>query len=83
MTHNSALLPRLRNLYAGGMDQKGYAFIQTPSGPNLNYSCEIVHVGLCKASVELMDIYRKNQKPEVAADIERQATEELGCPGIR
>jgi protein O-mannosyl-transferase len=83
MTHNSALLPRLRNLYSAGLDQKGCAFIQTPSGPNLNYSCEIVHVGLCKASVELMDIYRKNQKPEVAADIERQATEELGCPGTR
>jgi hypothetical protein len=83
MTHNSALLPRLRNVYAAGLDQKGCAFVQTSSGPNLNYSCEVVHAGLCKASAELMDIYKKNQKPEVAADIERQATEQLGCPRTR
>jgi len=79
ITHSNGFLPRLRNLYLGRLDQTGCAFIQTPNGPNLNYSCEVVHVGFCKASVELMDIYRKNQKPEIAADIERQATEELGC----
>jgi tetratricopeptide (TPR) repeat protein len=82
-THNSAFLPRLRNLYSGGLDPKGCAFIQTANGLNLNYSCEIVYVGLCKASAELMDIYRKKQKPEVAADFERQATEEFGCSRIR
>lgn len=80
LTSDRALLPRLRNLYAGGLDQKGCAFIHTANGPTLNYSCEAVHVGLCAASAELMEIYRKNQKPDSAAEIEKRATEEFGCP---
>ena len=80
ITHNRGFLPRLRSIYAGGLDPKGCAFVQTANGPNLNNSCEIVHAGFCKASVELTDIYRKNQKPDMAADLERQATEEFGCP---
>jgi len=83
ITHDSNLISRLRSLYVGGLDPKGCAFTESPTGPNLNDSCEVVHIGLCKASTELMDIYRRNQKQDVVAEIEKNATEEFGCPATR
>lgn len=82
VTHNSALLPPLRNLYVGGLDPQGCAIVQSSNGPSLNYSCAPVHLEVCKASAELADIYRKNQKQDVVADIENQAVEKFGCPRL-
>jgi protein O-mannosyl-transferase len=83
LTHNKGFLPRLRNLYVGGLDPQGCAFVQSSNGPILNYSCEPVHLEVCKASAELAEIYRNNQKQDVVADIERQAIENFGCPRSR
>jgi protein O-mannosyl-transferase len=79
MTRNNALLPRLQSLYASGLDPSGCGFLQTATGPKLNFSCEMVHNEMCKASTELADIFKKNQKPDEVANLKRQATEEFGC----
>jgi hypothetical protein len=82
LMHNRNLISRLRNLYASGLDTKGCAFTEGPDGPDLNYSCEVVHLGFCKASRELMDIYQKNLRQDAVAEIEKRATEEFRCPRI-
>jgi protein O-mannosyl-transferase len=81
MTRNAEFFPRLRSLYASGLDPTGCGFVQTANGPRLNYSCEVVHNELCKASAELMDIFKQNQKPDVVADLRRQAADQFGCLG--
>jgi tetratricopeptide (TPR) repeat protein len=80
VTRNGDLMAQLHGIYAGGLDSKGCGFVETTGGPRLNYSCEVVHSEICKASSELGDIYRKNQRPETVFNIERRATEEFRCP---
>jgi protein O-mannosyl-transferase len=79
ITGNRGVLPTLKSLYAGGVDSKGCAFSNGPSGETLNSSCEPVHNEICKASADLALIYRHDLRPDYAARIVKNAVNTYGC----
>lgn len=81
LTGDPQVMAQLRALYAGGLDTQGCAITNTPQGPTLDPSCAIARRHLCRASLDLAEIYRSNRRPDLAADVERRATT-WGCaPG--
>lgn len=69
----------LRKLYLTGLDPKGCAIEQGPHGESINNSCEPVHNEICRASAELMEVYRRNLRTDLAEQAEERAIEEFGC----
>jgi protein O-mannosyl-transferase len=73
------LLQELRELYATGLDPQGCGIVQVSHGEYLNNSCETAHKDLCRASAELVSIYRQKLRPN-AANRTKQYAVTLGCP---
>jgi tetratricopeptide (TPR) repeat protein len=76
---NPGILVPLQKLYQSGLDQKGCAISQIPSGLVLNKSCELVHNELCKASDNLVKNANQGKELDFAEEIESTAKEEFGC----
>jgi hypothetical protein len=79
ITGDSTLLPLLQTAYTSGPDAKDCAFIQTPHGPMLNNSCELVHHDICKASVELIKIAIQDQERGLVDEVKNKALVKFGC----
>ena len=73
------LMASLSGLYKTGIDSEGCAFQQTPQGPVLNPRCAPVHRDLCRASSEMMKLYRQGGQLEVVDAIRSKAIEQFGC----
>jgi len=72
-------LDTLRGLYRAGLDPKGCAILQGERSELLNNSCEPAHNEICRASVDLVAVYRRELRPAFA-DRTKQTALELGCP---
>jgi hypothetical protein len=84
ITADPKLFPLVQKAYGGGLDSKDCAFIQTPGGPSFNFSCEIVHNDLCKASDELIKTLVRAQQPVLAGEVKNRAQQsDLRCSAIQ
>jgi hypothetical protein len=71
-------LEPLQDLYRAGLDPKGCAFVQGPRGQAINASCEPVHDQLCRASADLVAIYRRYLRADLV-DRTSKTLEAFGC----
>jgi len=74
-----SLLRPLSILYRNGLDPEGCAIRQTPNGMVLNPACAPVHKEACGASVELIGLYRRREREDLADVIRANAKEQFGC----
>lgn len=79
-TGDPGFLEALRGLYKSGLDPKGCAIVLGARGEHLNNSCQPVHEELCQASADMVAIYRRQLRPDLA-DQNRKGALQLGCPG--
>ena len=78
-----SLLRPLSILYKSGIDPQGCAISQTPNGLALNPQCAPVHKEACSASAELIQLYTRNGRKDLAETINTTAKEQFGCPATR
>lgn len=71
-------LKTLRGLYESGLDPKGCAIVHGPTGDVLNTSCEPVHDETCGALLDLVVVYRRKLRFNLA-DFTKKTAKELGC----
>ena len=79
------LLGRLREQYGtGGLDPKGCAILHGARGDTLNSACEPVHNELCAAYADLVSVFQRKQRADIA-EYTKKTARELGCPaeGVR
>jgi hypothetical protein len=69
----------LEALYRSGIDPAGCAIRQSPGGDLLNTECSPVHVEICRASAELIDLYRHNLRQDLADATKSKATTQYAC----
>lgn len=79
ITGDRRFLLLLQNAYRSGLDPQGCSFVQTASGPSLNFSCGIVHQQACTASTELMQVLVQNHREDLATAMKKKTLEEIGC----
>jgi tetratricopeptide (TPR) repeat protein len=79
ITADPKLFPLVQSAYNSGLDSKNCAFIQTPGGPSFNFSCEIVHNDVCKASAELVKVLLQNEQPAPADEFKKKALVQFKC----
>ena len=72
ISDDQRFLEMLRTLYTAGFDPKGCAITQGASGGNINNSCEPVHGEICRASADLMGVFRRG-RPDLADRAKEQA----------
>lgn len=78
-TGDPVFLETLRGLYKTGLDPKGCALVRGARGEFLNNLCEPAHDEVCRASADLVAIYRQELRPNLADQTEKAALQ-LGCP---
>ena len=71
-------LEPLQDLYRTGLDPKGCAIVQGARGQSINASCEPVHDELCRASADLVAIYRRYHRADLV-DRTSKTLETFGC----
>jgi tetratricopeptide (TPR) repeat protein len=76
---DSEFLEQLRRVYRAGVDPKGCAIVQGVSGELLNNSCEPAHNEICGALLDLMLVYRRELRSNLA-DQTKESAREHGCP---
>ncbi len=76
---NRAFLQPLRELYRAGLDPKGCAIVNTGGGESLDNSCEPVHAEICRASADMVEVYRSALRSDLAEQTEERALDEFGC----
>jgi hypothetical protein len=74
-----SFLETLRGLYRSGLDPKGCAIVQGARGEHLDNSCEPAHNDICSASADLLAVYRRELRPDLAA-ITKEGALKLACP---
>lgn len=79
ITADPRLFPLVQKAYNTGLDSKDCAFIQTPGGLSFNFSCEIVHNDICKASSEVIKVLSQNQLSAAADEFKRKALVGYRC----
>lgn len=79
MSGDARIVDSLRLLYGGGVDQNHCAIAETSSGPTLNITCPLVRDELCRASVDVAEIYHENRRPDLADQIRARAARSWGC----
>lgn len=79
ITADPKLFPLVQRAYESGIDSKDCAFIQTPTGPSFNFSCEIVHNDVCKASAELVNVLLQDRQRDIADEFRKKALANFRC----
>jgi tetratricopeptide (TPR) repeat protein len=79
VTSDMGLRQELLNLYQSGLDAQGCATMPGPYGPAVNASCEIVRKHLCAASVEVLRLYHKMGREDLAGQARALASTNFGC----
>ena len=80
VTSDISLRQHLLDLYRSGLDSKGCATIPGARGPVFNRSCEIVHSHTCTAVAETIPFYLRQQRRDLAQQLEDSAARDFGCP---
>ncbi|HEY4839765.1 MAG TPA: DUF1736 domain-containing protein [Candidatus Acidoferrales bacterium] len=73
------LMIPLSILYKSGLDPEGCSIQQSPNGMLFNPQCAPVHKDFCYASVDLVDLYRRNAHEDLANELRSKAIEQFGC----
>jgi protein O-mannosyl-transferase len=73
------LMIPLSILYKSGLDPEGCSIQQSPNGMLLNPQCAPVHKDFCNASVDLVDLYRRNMREDLANEFRSKAIELFSC----
>jgi protein O-mannosyl-transferase len=79
VTADPKLFPLVQTAYDSSLDSKNCAFVQTPGGPSFNFSCEIVHNDVCKASSELINVLVQDQQQPLADAFKKKALVDFAC----
>jgi hypothetical protein len=53
--------------------------VQGARGEVINNSCEPAHNEICRASADLVAVYRRKLRPDLA-DLAKKSALQLGCP---
>jgi tetratricopeptide (TPR) repeat protein len=73
------LMRLLDVLYRDGVDPQACAIVHSGGAMILNNSCPVVHDESCRASAELVELFRQIQRQDLADQIRTQAIGQLGC----
>ena len=79
VTPNQGLRQELLKLYRQGLDTKGCATRQGPYGPALNPSCEIVRRHSCAATAEVLKLYARMGREDLAGQAKALSANTFGC----
>jgi protein O-mannosyl-transferase len=80
VTSDMSLRQELLNLYQSGLDTKGCAITRGPYGPAVNPSCGIVRQHACAATAEVLRLYRKIGREDLAGQARAVASTTFDCP---
>jgi hypothetical protein len=79
ITGDATLRDTAIGLYRGGLDTRGCAISDSPTGPTLNPTCPMVAEHLCAAAREASELQRSRGRADLASGIDQMAAQRFGC----